>query len=285
MIETFETNSTSQIKDADFEMLRKLVYEKSGIRLTPEKKFMVEARLRKRIRELNFENLDDYFKYLSKELDNEEEIVSLLNVISTNKTDFFREPDHFKYMVNTILPDFVNSENFGRGFTFKVWCAASSTGEEPYTLAILLREFQLKEPGFEFELSASDISTKVLKDAYLGVYEKEKANDIPLELKQKYLLKGKGKKSDYVRIKSELRDRVKFFRLNLKEPDYNQPKNLDLIFCRNVLIYFDKQLQEEVVTKLSSHLRPGGYLITGHSETLSGMNTPVNRITSTIYQK
>lgn len=285
MIETLDTNTASQIKDADFEMLRKLVYEKSGIRLTPEKKFMVEARLRKRIRELKLQDLDEYFRYLSKEINNQEEIVSLLNVISTNKTDFYREPDHFKYMVNTILPEFMKSDKHTQGSPFKVWCAASSTGEEPYTLAFLLKEFQAQEPSFRFGISASDISTKVLKEAFLGIYEKEKADDIPHEIQQKYLLKGKDKKAGFVRIAPEIRKLVRFFRLNLKDPVYDQENGLDLIFCRNVLIYFDKDLQQEVITKLSKHLKPGGYLITGHSETLSGMDTPVKRITSTIYQK
>jgi len=285
MIETLDANITSQIKNSDFEMLRKLVYEKSGIRLTSEKKFMVEARLRKRIKELKFQTLDQYFRYLSQQLNNEEEIVSLLNVISTNKTDFYREPEHFKYLVNSILPEFMKSEKHTQGKAFKVWCAASSTGEEPYTLAFILKEFQQQKPSFRFDISASDISTKVLKEAFLGIYEKEKAEDIPYEIQQKYLLKGKDKRAGYVRISPEIRQLVKFFRLNLKDKVFEQEKDLDLIFCRNVLIYFDKDLQQEVIIKLSKHLKTGGYLITGHSETLSGMDTPVKRITSTIYQK
>lgn len=285
MIEVLETNASSQIKDADFEMLCDLVYEKSGIKLTKEKKLMVETRLRKRIKELNLTSIDEYFLHLSNQIDDEDEIVSLLNVISTNKTDFFREPEHFQYLVKKILPEFIKSGKHKNGIPFKVWCAASSTGEEPYTLAFLLKEFQLKEALFNFEIFASDISTKVLEKAYLGIYEKEKAEDIPFELRQKYLLRSKDRNKGLVRIKPEIRKLVKFFRQNLKNSYYDVSKNFDVIFCRNVLIYFDREMQEYVVNKLSEYLKTGGYLITGHAETLSGMNIGIKRINSTIYQK
>lgn len=285
MLEIVEKNITSRIKNSDFEMIRHLVYERSGINLTPEKKLMVEARLRKRVKELKLENIDRYFEHLNSQLDNEEEIISLLNVISTNKTDFFRESEHFQYLKDNILHKYIASDSYKSGNPFKIWCAASSTGEEPYTISFVLKEFQENETFFNFELYASDISTKVLEKAYLGIYEEEKAKDIPYELRQKYLLKSKNRKSGLVRVKPEIRKLVKYFRLNLKDDEYKVPQNFDVIFCRNVLIYFDKKMQEEVIISLSNHLKSGGYLITGHAETLSGMNLPLKRITSTIYQK
>ncbi|MBI9071158.1 MAG: hypothetical protein JEY94_06150 [Melioribacteraceae bacterium] len=255
-----------------------------GINLSGDKKTMVESRLRKRIKLLEFNSFRDYINYVLSFEGQKEETRILIDLISTNKTDFFREEQHFQVLQNDLLPTLFG-KGIGRDNKLRIWCAASSSGEEPYTIAFYLNEFQTANPSFNFEFISSDISTRVLKKAALAVYEKEKIDPIPAVFKRKYLLKGKNNQQGLYRIVPEIRKLVKFFRQNLIHDSYNIEDIQDIIFCRNVLIYFDNPTKEKIVNTMCKYLNKGGYLLLGHAESLNGIKAPLERIQSTIYRK
>ena len=274
-----------QLSEKEFNFLSQLIYDTCGINLPIEKKILVESRLRKRVLQLQMSSFKEYVEYLKDESVLDAELIPMIDMVSTNKTDFFREPEHFNFMEKHILPEYLESEQLKYYEPFKVWCSASSTGEEPYTISIVINEFMEKTKPFKTQIFASDISTQVLNKASQAVYEYEKIEPISQYLKKKYFLKSKNSSSNLVRIVKPIRDMVKYLRINLMDNAYPIPYELDVVFCRNVLIYFDKETQLKVVKNLLSHLRPGGYLIMGHSETLQSMDLPVKRIESTIYLK
>lgn len=270
----------------EFTKLSNSIFNICGINLPEVKKILIEGRIRKRMIQLRIDTYSDYINYLFSIKGMEEEIIPLIDVITTNKTDFFRENQHFDYLTNSVLPEIIqNYEGNWKNKIFQFWSAGCSTGEEPYTMAIVLSEFQNKNPGFQFEIYASDISTDVLTKASLGIFDLEKIDVIPEQLKKKYLLRSKDPDKKVFRIVPELRNKVHFSRLNFMDDYYDIPENLNIIFCRNVIIYFDRQTQEKVLTNLSRKLIKGGYLFIGHSETIMGMNIPLVRVASTIYQK
>ncbi|MBA4395475.1 MAG: chemotaxis protein CheR, partial [Desulfobacca sp.] len=205
------------MSDNDFARLSKFIEKEYGIKLPVPKKSMLEGRLRKRLRHLGLESFSQYCDYLFSSQGAEDEIVHMVNVVTTNKTDFFREPNHFEFMVQSALPSLVAHQGSGVGKTFMVWSAGCSTGEEPYTLAMVLAEFGEKLPGlgFGFTVVATDISTDVLEKARRGSYEEDKIDPIPLALRKKYLLRNKNKELRLFRIAPELRSLVKFRRVNL----------------------------------------------------------------------
>ncbi len=270
----------------DFRKLSEAIYKYSGIHLPEAKRNLVEGRIRKRIVSLNLDSFQEYVRYLFSENGLENELTPLIDVVTTNKTDFFRENAHFEYLVNNALPalDRMYKEKFKLN-EIRVWSAGCSTGEEPYTMVIVLNEYADKNPGFRFSVFASDISTEVLKSASDGVYEYEKIEEIPVELKRKYFLKSKNPQQKLVRVISEYREMVEFARINLIDENYFLPAKMDIVFCRNVLIYFDKKTQEKVIRNLLENMNTGGYLFLGHSESTMGMKLPIERAASTIYRK
>jgi chemotaxis protein methyltransferase CheR len=211
-----------------------------------------------------------------------DELTHMIDAVTTNKTDFFREPLHFECLGNKIVPEFVSS---GTGRKLKVWSAGCSTGEEPYTLAMVLRESFRNYCGFGFSILATDISTIVLEKARLGIYDDNRTASIPWELKRKYFMINRDRNRGLVRITPELRSLVEFMRLNLIDDEFGLTEQKDIIFCRNVIIYFDRPTQEKLLNRLCCHLSPRGYLFLGHSETLSGFDVPLARVESTIYRK
>ena len=247
------------------------------------KKTMLQARLLKRLRHLGMKSFDEYSEYLFSPKGMEEELSSMINVVTTNKTDFYREPKHFDHLVDMVLPELIKSYGFTKIYRF--WSAGCSTGEEPYTLAIILSEFARRYPGFNFTVLGSDISTHVLDTACLGIYETEKVEPIPDALKKRYLLRSKSKSRGLVRIAPELRAKVQFRRVNFMDDQFHIPKGMDIVFCRNVLIYFDKPIQEMVLTRIVHYMMQGGFLFIGHSETLSGLKLPLVPVIPTIYKK
>ena len=268
------------LSNRDYMRLRELIYTETGIRLGPEKKTMVEVRLKRRLRTLNMESYSAYCDFVFGRKGMKEELIFLINVITTNKTDFFREPAHFDFLVQKVLPELdANSR------TFVAWSAGCSSGEEPYTMAMVLSEYAEAHPGFRFRLLASDISTAVLEKATLGVYSLECAAPIPPTLKRKYLLRSRDSESARVRVVPELRKLIDFRRLNFMDPDYMLAEKVDAIFCRNVLIYFDRATQENILRKLVQNLTPSGYLFVGHSETLHDMDLPVVPVAPALYRK
>jgi chemotaxis protein methyltransferase CheR len=264
----------------DYARLRELIYTQTGICLSSEKKTMVEVRLKRRLRTLNMATYSEYCDFVFGRKGMREELVFLINVITTNKTDFFREPAHFEFLIKKALPELVET-----GRPFVVWSAGCSSGEEPYTMAMVLSEYAHAHPGFRFRILASDISTAVLEKAETGVYSPECVAPIPLALKRKYLLRSRDSKSPRVRIVPELRNLIEFRRLNFMDAHYMLAEKVDAIFCRNVLIYFDRATQENILRKLAHNLITSGYLFVGHSETLHDMDLPLVPIAPALYRK
>ena len=279
------SETSPMLSEKDFRRLSELIQSSSGIKMPNPKKVMIEARLRKRLKALGMKSFRAYCDYLFSPEGRKQELVPMIDVITTNKTDFFREPRHFDYLTQTAVPELVRSEGAGIRRQLIVWSAGCSTGEEPYTIAMVLNELVKKQPAFHFMVLATDISTKVLDKAMRGVYERERIEAVPGALKKKYFMQSIDTKKHLVRIVPELRAAVRFRRLNFMDGDFGMREPMDIIFCRNVIIYFDKPTQERLLNRLCKHLIPGGYIFMGHSETLSGLNVPLVSVGSMVYRK
>lgn len=273
------------LSDKDFARLSQYIHSECGIKMPVPKKVMLEARLRKRLRALGIGFFEEYCDFLFSPEGMEQERLCMIDVVTTNKTDFFRESRHFKYLVQNAVPELMRLYGAGTRRSLHVWSAGCSTGEEPYTLAMVLSEFAARTPGFNFTLLATDISTSVLERAVRGTYEEEKVEPVPMELKRKYLMRNRDKSKKLVRMSPELRAMVRFRRLNFLDHDFGMRELQDIIFCRNVIIYFDRPTQEKVLTRMCKHLIPGGYLFMGHSETLSSLNLPLVSLGHMVYRK
>jgi len=271
----------SSMSDKEFKRLSEFVHSECGIKLPPSKKVMVEARLQKRLRTLGMPGYREYYEYLFSPNGLDEELVQLIDVITTNTTEFFRESRHFDILTQELLPAW---RAVSGSRMFRVWSAGCSTGEEPYTLAIVLSEFAAGVPHFRFSILGTDISTRVLSMAKNGVYPEERVTKLSLELKKRYLLRSRDKDKKLVRLAPEVRRLVEFRRLNFMEP-FAFPEPMDTIFCRNVMIYFDRGTQEQLLRKFCSQLRPDGFLFIGHSESLTGMDLPLRQHAPTVYRK
>lgn len=272
---------SAKMSDSEFRRLSRFITEYAGIKLPDVKKVMLQSRLQKRLRHLNLTSYKEYVDFVFSEEGLQNEIIHMLDVVSTNKTDFFREPVHFEFMDKHVLPEYV--EKFPLNRQMKIWSAGCSSGEEVYTIAITLSEFKDQHPGFDFSILGTDISTDILKKALNAVYKEEKVQTVPLALKKKYLLRSKDKTQRKVRIVPELRKKAYYKRLNFMEASYNISDTFDTIFCRNVLIYFNRETQEKVINRLCTKLRPGGYFFIGHSESIMGMDVPLKQIKPTIF--
>ncbi|MEW6116563.1 MAG: protein-glutamate O-methyltransferase [Nitrospirota bacterium] len=276
---------TYSLSESDFHRLSEFIHTECGIKMPPSKKTMLEARLQKRLRFLGLSSFSQYCDYVFSPQGMESELVHMIDVITTNKTDFFREPSHFSYLTQKALPDLIAAYGAGVQKKFAIWSAGCSTGEEPYTLAIVLSEFSESYPGFTFTVLATDISTKVLEKAKTGIYEEDRLEPVPKPLVKKYFLKSKNREKRLVRIVPELRQLVKFRRLNFMDEDFGFREPINIVFCRNVIIYFDRPTQERLLNKLCRHLAPGGYVFMGHSETLNGLDVPLISVAPTVYRK
>ncbi|MBU0674211.1 MAG: chemotaxis protein CheR [Proteobacteria bacterium] len=273
------------MSDMMFLRFQEVIMSELGINVTSAKKTMIQARLAKRLRIRQLHSYEEYFDYVFKTADGRAEIQDFIDVITTNKTDFFREPHHFDYLIGTALPQLLarNERNIPR--VINLWSAGCSSGEEPYTLAMLMDDFIHSQPGINYSILASDICTTVLKKAQSAIYPQNLAAPIPLGFKKKYLLKSKDRAKNQVRIVPQLRSKVRFKQINFMDPDFDLPTRMDIIFFRNVIIYFDHETQQTVLEKMCRHLRTGGYLFIGHSETLSGFRLPLTAVGPTIYRK
>jgi chemotaxis protein methyltransferase CheR len=269
--------------DRDFSRLCALIYAEAGICLSAEKKTMVEVRLRRRLRALNMASYEEYCQFVFSKQGMREELVFLIDVITTNKTDFFREAAHFDFLGARALPELVAAAQGGRQLV--AWSAGCSTGEEPYTLAMALSEYAESHPGFRFRILATDISTAVLALAEQGIYTTETIKPVPRPLQRKYLMRSRDVERPRVRIIPELRRLIEFRRLNFMDSDYLLANQADVIFCRNVLIYFDRPTQENILRKLTRCLQPRGFLFVGHSETLHDMDLPLIPVAPAVYRR
>lgn len=268
----------------EFGLIQNYIQVKCGIRLPMTKKNMVEGRLRRRLKALNISTYGEYLAVVfgGDSPAAEQELFSFIDAITTNKTDFFREPNHFDYLNNRLLPS-LEQQGYGREQTLNIWSSACSTGEEPYTMAMVLAEYF--GVGGNFRVYASDISTAVLEKAVRAVYSEDKADCIPYELKKKYLLKSKNQDAALVRVKPELRQKVTFGRLNLMNAEYSLPVKMNVVFCRNVIIYFDHQTQFDIIGKICRNIVRGGHLFLGHSESVHGMDLPLRTAAPTIFER
>jgi chemotaxis protein methyltransferase CheR len=263
------------LSDQDFEAIRRLAYAKFGLDLRKGKEELVAARLSKKLREYGMESFRQYYRHVLDDATGEA-LVGLIDALTTNHTSFLREPAHFDFLRLQIVPA------LGTRGRVEIWSAACSSGEEPYSIACSLLDAGV-DPSL-VRIWATDISTRVLKTAREAVYPAERFQGVPKEWMQKYLMRGTGKWEGWLRIRREVRSLVEFQRVNLIEP-LAMGFTFPVIFCRNVMIYFDKPTQEEVIRRLSSRLEPGGWLLVGHAESLAGVNHTLRYIRPAVYQK
>lgn len=273
---------SAELKQNEFNKLSQFIMTEYGIKMPPEKRIMLQSRLQKRLKALQMNNFKDYLEYLFSPHGMSEEVIHMMDVVSTNKTDFFRESAHFDYMLSDALPRITKEMGIRN---VKIWSAGCSSGEEPYTLAITMSEYQEVNQGIEYNIFASDISTQVLNTAANAIYKEERIDEIPLTLKKKYFLKSKNREEKKVRVISSLRSRVKYARLNLLELNQSREPEYHIVFCRNVLIYFDRPTQHKIISALCSNIVQGGYLFLGHSESISGMDLPLKTLIPTVFSK
>ncbi|MGR2739859.1 CheR family methyltransferase [Billgrantia sp. Q4P2] len=273
-----------RLSERDFGRIAELIGEHVGIKLPPTKRLMVEGRLRKRVRGLGHQSLADYCHFLFDGQGLASEWVHVIDAVTTNKTDFFREPTHFEALEEQVVPALL-ARHHGPEPRLKLWSAACSNGAEVYTIAMVMAEIAARRT-LRFSVLGTDISTEVLEHAARAIYPQAMVEPVPSALRQRYLMQGSSpSRRNEVRIVPELRRMVRFGRLNLMEPRYAIDRDVDVIFLRNVLIYFERATQEAVVSRLVDHLRPGGFLFLGHSESMIGSNLNLRQVAPAVFQK
>jgi chemotaxis protein methyltransferase CheR len=279
-------NNAITLKDKDFYRLSDFIQNDYGIKMPLVKKVLLESRLQKRLKALNINSFEQYCDYLFSPEGKVEELKFFIDKVTTNKTDFFREPEHFNHLTNTVLPNIIKSWN-GIHNQVQVWSAGCSTGEEPYTIAMVIQNFADQNPQYRLNYSilATDISQEVLTTGNSAVYSEDKVDPVEYAMKKKFLLRSKEKNKNLVKIVPEIRNRIQFKILNFMDSHYPLNKQVDIVFCRNVIIYFDKPTQESIINKLCKTIKPGGYFFQGHSESIQGFDVPLKPIYPTIYQK
>lgn len=263
------------LTDSDFEYFKSVVYTETGIKLSPLKRALLQSRIMKRLRILHIPDFHAYRQYLENVYD--EEILHFINVITTNKTEFMRESRHFDFMAETALPEMEQR----CGGELRIWSAGCSTGEEPYSIAITCSEYLKNRHNCRVKILATDIDTQVLKTGYLGEYKRALLDILDEALRKKYF----DYRDDMYVVKESIRQMISFRRLNLLLDAYPMKKKFHIIFCRNVIIYFDKDTQHRLFNRMYDYLDDDGYLFIGHSENLSGISTKFKSIGHTIYRK
>jgi len=271
------------LSERAFGFLASLVYERSRIRLGPDRRALVAGRLRQRLLALGLGTYDDYCALLESP-GGGDEVDSLIDLISTNHTHFFREPAHFDLLSGEILPR-LKAGSRDASAPLRVWSAAASSGEEAYSLAIVLGEFARRCPWFAWQVDASDISQRMLVRCRQGIYEEEKVALPVAEWRQRWFQRGVGERDGFLRVKADLRRRVAVHRVNLFQDAYPVGPGLDVIFCRNVMIYFDAPSRQLLVDRLTGMLAPGGHLFVGHAESLIGIRHDLVPVSPSVYAR
>ncbi len=272
-------NGMPRLEEREFKKLSTFIETEVGIRMPPAKKILMESRLQKRLKVLNLSDFKEYYDFVFTE-QSRQELIEMIDAITTNKTDFMREPAHFDFLVNKALPDVTRGKE-----RIKLWSAACSTGQEPYNLAMFMEEFRSLGNRVDYTVTATDISKSCLIKGRNAVYAMKDIDDVSAAFRKKYFLKSKDPKSDQVKIKTFLRDKVHFQSINLMKDEYGLRDKFDIVFCRNVLIYFDKENQARVISRIVNHMNPGAYLFLGHSESMAGVNSSLLGVASSIFQK
>jgi chemotaxis protein methyltransferase CheR len=275
---------SEQLNERDYQRLAGIIQDHTGIRMPSAKRVMVEGRLRRRLRALDISGFDDYCRFLFERNGLESEFVHLIDAVTTNKTDFFREPNHFDFLRDEAVPALLAAQPPGDD-TIRIWSAACSTGAEAYTIAMVLADLAKQRSRLRFSILGTDISTVVLKQAATAVYPAAMADPIPPEMRRNYIMEARDKARCEIRVVPEIRRLVRFRQLNLMDERYPVDRDIDVIFLRNVLIYFDKPTQHAVLERLCGHLRPGGFLILGHSESMAGARLRLRQVVPTIFRR
>jgi len=272
------------LSDDVWDRMSPFIERELGIRMPVEKKSMLQNRLLKRVRELGYATFEEYSDYLFSDEGRVNELTPFINEVTTNKTFFFREYRHFEFLSDRIIPEFLSPSGV-RG-SMKIWSAGCSTGEEIYSIACILEEYKRTEnPNLSYEILGTDVSTRVLSHAHQAIYDADQIGMISRDVAYRYFLGGKGANSHLRRVLPAIRARVKLRRLNLMDEKYLLPGNFDAIFCRNVLIYFSREDIMRIAHRMLTHLRPGGFLIIGHSDSIYGGTNKLKRIEPSIFQK
>ncbi len=273
---------SQKLEEAEFKLIQDFMLNNLGVKLSPIKIVMVNSRLIKRLKASGIHNFPDYVSFaLSSEGKRSGEQQCMIDELTTHKTEFFRESDHFDILKDMILPEFSSNK---RG-TFKIWSAGCSTGEEPYTMAMLMNEFKFNHNGFDYHINASDVSTAVIDKAVKGLFKQQTMKDVDPQIIKKYFTKIKDERDEVFQINKTLRDRINFSRINLVDYYSFPNESFDVIFCRNTLIYFDEKSKREVVAKLISKIKIGGYFFVGLSETVSQYSKAIKQISPSAYKK
>lgn len=278
-------NQQDAISERDHKRVANFIKRTAGIQLPANKRYLIEGRLRKRQRLLGYSELKAYLNFVFESDEGQGERINLIDAMTTNKTDFFREPEHFNYIQQQIMPELAAQRKTGWAKPLRIWSAGCSSGEEPYTLAMVLSEARRRHPGFRFEITATDISPSVLEKARRAIYEHERIEPVPVGLRRRYLLKSAKKANNLVRMAPEIRQQIKFSEFNLLQDKFNFRHSFDLIFCRNVMIYFSRENRLALVGRFTQSLCAGGYLFIGHSETLTEQIKQLEQVVPTVYQK
>ncbi|MEN8141079.1 MAG: protein-glutamate O-methyltransferase CheR [Thermodesulfobacteriota bacterium] len=268
------------LSDGLFAKFRDLVHSQTGVFLMPEDRELLSSRLARRLRHCRFATCGEYFSYLENDQSGQE-LGELLNCIASSFSRFFRGKDHFDYLAGVVLPGFHDRSG---NKVFRAWSAVCGAGEESYSLAIVLKEFQAANPGFRFTINATDISSKVLAQARQGVYNLDRLADMPKDLLRRYFRRGTGPMAGFFKVKAEMLQAVRFQRFSLAGRFPGQG-GFDLVFCRNAMLYFSEEFQQELLVKLHRCLRPGGHLMVGQRESLPTIGSSFKRVGPSAYQK
>jgi chemotaxis protein methyltransferase CheR len=272
-----------EISQRDFQRFQDLIYREAGIWLSQTKTALLAGRLAKRLR---YYGLKSFRQYYDLVVESQEERIQMLNAISTNETHFFREPQHFQLLKNTVFPKWAEDVARGsRGRKIRVLSAGCSTGQEPYSLAMALLDYFPPFSRWEIEILAADLSTRAVEIARRGIWAKEKAAEIPSSYLKAFMLNGFADQAGKMKAGPEISSLIQFFRLNLNEPKYPFAGKFDLIFCRNVLIYFDARSRERAVRRLAGFLAPDGYFFVGHAESLYALHGTFKTVIPTVYTR
>jgi chemotaxis protein methyltransferase CheR len=274
-----------QIGDAEFAALRRMIYQQAGISLSESKRALVCSRLAKRLRDLKLTTHAEYLHYLEHRDRDGVERQEMINCLTTNKTDFFREPHHFDFLREVVFPELAERASRGEPRRLRIWSAACSMGDEPYSLAMEAKEFPAFARGWDIRILASDISTRVLRTAESGIYPLEKIEPVAADRRKKYFLRGSGKYAGLCQVRPELKRLITFRQINLSTELRSILTSMDVIFCRNVIIYFDLPTQQKVLRSVAERLHGGGYLMLGHSESPQWLAEILSPLGGTIYQK
>ena len=283
-----ETNfgSIPGMEEPEFHYLKTVIYEKTGISLAPHKKIMLQSRLNTRLRQNQIINFQDYVGKLKSDGNFfKTEILEIINRVTTNKTDFFRENHHFEYLKSTAFPAIEQKNKNSSRKTLRIWSSASSTGEEPYSLAITVHDYFLGKPGWDIKIYASDIDTNVLSHADKGIYKEDRFTTVNKDIVNKHFTFTNTPDGKEYKIKPNIRELLHFRKINLLESPYPFSEKMDIVFCRNVIIYFDKPTQTKIFQNLEEVMIDDGLLIIGHSETLFGISENFKFLGHTIYQR